>query len=261
MNGSNAPLWGRRIVLTRAIEKSAESAKDLLENGAEIILFPAIEFTPLPIAKEVSARVLANHYEYIVFTSATAVKFFFEQLPGADSESDALTAKCISIGEKTSRELAKYVSNVFYVGLAGTSVEFLAELQQFDFAGKNVLLPASKIARRELPEGLEAMGAGVDLIHVYDTITPQKEKLTEVIAEINRQEVDCFVFTSPSTFVNFMSMMDITAPEDFFNHSLIAAIGRTTADYICSRGVSTAIVPSKPGMAELAKAIITFYQK
>ena len=259
--GSNLPLYGKRIVLTRAVEQSVDSTKDLLENGAEIVLFPAIEFERMPVTQKVSEQVASNYYDYIIFTSANAVKYFFDQLPETVHPGRELTAKCISIGEKTSKVLATYVSNVFYVGKAGTSVEFLAELSQFDFAGKNILLPASKIARTELPDGLKALGANAELIHVYNTIEPHKEKLTEIISDIRVNGADCFIFTSPSTFANFISMMEINSPGDFFTHSLIAAIGRTTADYICSRGVSTAIVPSKPGMAELTKAIITFYQK
>src|SRR5271157_5610481 len=73
-------LEGRRIVVTRTRDKASELAAKLAGLGAEVIELPVIR-----ISKEVSNQALADvmlelgGYDWLVFTSASGVHFFFEE--------------------------------------------------------------------------------------------------------------------------------------------------------------------------------------
>ena len=73
-------LSGRRIAVTRAREQSPELAGKLTALGAEVIELPLIR-----IEKDIDKHLLADvllelgSYDWIVFTSANGVRFFFEE--------------------------------------------------------------------------------------------------------------------------------------------------------------------------------------
>ena len=78
---SRSALQGRTVVVTRARSQAAELA-DLLEaRGATVLEFPTIRIDPVedwgPVDRAV--RDMAS-YDWIVFTSANAVRAFFGRL-------------------------------------------------------------------------------------------------------------------------------------------------------------------------------------
>ena len=74
-----APLFGRRIVLTRASGQKSKMRCRLEELGAEVIDLPLIKIEPAEDRKLV-AEVFAGiaTYEWVVFTSANGAKAFME---------------------------------------------------------------------------------------------------------------------------------------------------------------------------------------
>ena len=82
----NRPLFGRRIVVTRAQPQAAALAADLRRRGADAIELPAIAFQP-PEDLDRLARAAAQVgvYDWLVLTSPTGVARFFEQLKDARS--------------------------------------------------------------------------------------------------------------------------------------------------------------------------------
>ena len=73
-------LTGRRIVLTRAREQSADWRRQLEARGATVLELPLLQVT-----KDIDKQVLADcltelgTYEWLLFTSANGVRFFFEE--------------------------------------------------------------------------------------------------------------------------------------------------------------------------------------
>ncbi|MFP5115464.1 uroporphyrinogen-III C-methyltransferase [Bacillaceae bacterium C204] len=66
------PLYGRQVLLARTSEGSSEIAKELIEQGADVIEFPKWKKTLLPIDLTKVAS-----YENILFTSPESVDEFF----------------------------------------------------------------------------------------------------------------------------------------------------------------------------------------
>ncbi|MGB1252347.1 MAG: uroporphyrinogen-III synthase, partial [Candidatus Promineifilaceae bacterium] len=72
------PLLGKRIVVTRAQEQSAEMATQLEQLGAIVIRCPLIAFDPLPTATAQLDAALQQSFDWLLFTSQNGVRFFFE---------------------------------------------------------------------------------------------------------------------------------------------------------------------------------------
>src|ERR1700680_261672 len=76
MSGAR-PLEGKRIVVTRAIEQARDLMARLQNMGAIVLLFPAVSFSEPSDTAELD-RVIRSlgEFDWILFTSANAVRFF-----------------------------------------------------------------------------------------------------------------------------------------------------------------------------------------
>ena len=194
------PLFGRRVVITRAREQ-ASALRDRLESlGAEVIELPSIAIAPLPITLPDLDSV-----EWIVFTSPNGVEGFFERGLGAaglDARSLHMT-KIAVIGPGTADALTRR-------GLRADLMppRFVAEslLDAFPVptrAGARVVLARAEVARDVLPVGLAGRGYDVEVLPVYRTVTATPA--ADDLARVRAGDVDAITFTSSSTVTNFVA--------------------------------------------------------
>src|ERR1051326_1933601 len=73
------PLFGRRIIVTRAREQAPELSDKLRALGADVIEFPVIEIQPPadPALLDRAIEHLAD-YDWLIFTSVNGVRFFMD---------------------------------------------------------------------------------------------------------------------------------------------------------------------------------------
>ena len=75
------PLFGKGVVITRPERQADDLAELLLEEGANPIGFPTIKIVPPPDWSELDAAIKnLEDYDWLIFTSANGVSFFFERL-------------------------------------------------------------------------------------------------------------------------------------------------------------------------------------
>src|SRR5262249_14280473 len=75
------PLFGKRIVVTRAREQASQLSKPLHDLGAEILEIPTIKIVPPGEERRqdfIDALLELNSYDWLVFTSANGVTAFFD---------------------------------------------------------------------------------------------------------------------------------------------------------------------------------------
>jgi uroporphyrinogen-III synthase len=89
---------------------------------------------------------------------------------------------------------------------------------------------------------------------------PSGKSIKDNIEQLNSSKPDLFIFTSPSTFENFLQIMKIEDPVKFFKGYLVAAIGPTTRASIEERKVRVDIIPDEFTIEGLAKAIVDHYK-
>ena len=198
------PLAGYKVLLTRPRDLISSMAQKLRAQGAEVLELPAIR-TEATEDNETLRRAWKQmqQYQWLVFTSPTGVKVFFEQMKRECCDIRMLgTVKIAAIGEGTKkalRERGLFVDLMpeIYDGenLART---LAAELS----GGENILIPRAEAGNLELVKILKEAGACVDDVATYRTCYESQDVIDEV-AEFEKGKIDCAVFTSASTVRGF----------------------------------------------------------
>lgn len=246
----NRPLFGRRIVVTRAQPQASALAAELRRRGAEAVELPTIAFEP-PEDLDRLARAAADvgRYDWVVFTSPTGVARFFEQLRDARSLGGVQVA---AIGPGTAAALAdrNVVADLVpeqYV--AEALLEALADEVGPDAPGR-VLIPRAETARDVLPDGLAAMGWDVDVVPAYRTVAPAPD--SDAAALLAAAEV--ITFTSSSTVTNFVDAYGADAAPD-----VVATIGPVTTATARNRGLEVTVEAAEHTVDGLIAALEDFF--
>lgn len=167
---ANRPLFGRRILVTRAETQAEELAHPLRELGADVLCQPAIRIGPprdVGPLDQVLQRLTDFHW--IVFSSANGVQRFFDRLWRQGRDLRALGgAKLAVIGPATAAALER-----LRLRPDAMPEEFRAEALAQHLAprvrGERVLLVRASRGREVLAEELVRAGAGVEQVTAYQS--------------------------------------------------------------------------------------------
>ncbi|MCH7963968.1 MAG: uroporphyrinogen-III synthase [Bacteroidetes bacterium] len=254
------PLKNKNIVLTRTIEQSKESASKLTRFGANVIVFPTLEIVP-PSSWDSFDSVVINpdKIDFIIFTSAHAVEMFSLRCRELNVDINFEKINVVAVGNKTSAICNRYDIPVSIVPEKFSSEGVIEKLSKFNLKDKFVFIPRSAIGREELPRGLKDLGAIIKSVPVYNVSLPTKEHLKSNLEKLKYSNPDLFIFTSPSTFENFLQILNVINPAEYFNKYDVAAIGPTTKATIENRRVKVNIMPDEYTTDGLIKKIIGYY--
>jgi uroporphyrinogen-III synthase len=255
------PLLNKTLVLTRTIEQSNESAEIFRQLGANVLIFPTLDIVPPLSWKEFDECFQSgSKIDYIVFTSAHAVQMSLQRITELRINLDFDKIKIAALGNKTSSVCGKNKIPVHIVPQKFSADGLISELKNYNIKGKTVFIPRSAIGREELPAGLKEMGAIIKTAPVYNVAVPSDEVIKINSQKLKENKPDIFIFTSPSTFENYLQIMKIKNPVAYFNGYKIAAIGPTTKSAIEDKSVNVDILPDEFTIDGLVKAIIKFYK-
>ena len=139
-----------------------------------------------------------GQFDWIVFTSANAMRFFFERLRAVGLDCRALARAMVAVIGKTSAErLSEFGIAADMRPNTESSAGLLREFEVLGMRDKKILVPQSEIASNELSEGLAGMGAIVEKLPIYRTVEVDP-------GEIDFDHVDQILFTSGSTIRAFV---------------------------------------------------------
>lgn len=255
------PLFGRKIVVTRARAQISDLAELLESYGAQVIQFPTIEIQPINDNTALDAAIaqLAK-YNWIIFTSVNAVEIFYCHLlkRGGDARLFG-NARVCAVGSKTVGALDKIGVRTDFVPSRSHSEAIAAELESV--AGQNILVPRAKIASHELPDGLRKRGAIVDVIPIYDTVKAGAERREEIEAKLLDGMIDMVTFTSASAITNFVEMFNRHPPPALLDNVHTAVIGPSTASTAQRRGLRVDVIARETTIENLADEIAKFYAR
>ncbi len=202
------PLFGKTILLTRSREQSSELAEKFSSLGARVLLFPTIRFAPPEDHEKLGCCLNAlGEYDWVIFTSANAVEFFFTQLHSQGKDSRSLGGcRICCIGPGTSARLGRYglFADLVPERFASAAV-FDALAKRNEICNKRFLLPRSNIAGKELIENLQSAGAQVTDVEAYRTLPGDLPAAAREALEVG--EVDIVTFASSSAVHNFASIV------------------------------------------------------
>lgn len=236
------PLYGKRIVVTRARAQASGLAKMLRNLGAEVVELPAIRIEPTIESDEVRRAVeRIGDYSLIVLTSPNGVRLLFEAMRHAGLDARALGnpkkqqvgdegtsaagnsgTTVAAIGPGTARALSRCGISADIVPERFVAESLVESLAAVEVSGKKVLVARAAEARDVIPEHLEGRGAKVDVVALYETV--REEPSAEAVEAA--QAADYVTFTSSSTVHNLTEALDDRFPKG----ARIVSIGPVTSE-------------------------------
>ncbi|MFP4474097.1 MAG: uroporphyrinogen-III C-methyltransferase [Desulfatibacillaceae bacterium] len=256
----NRPLFGRRIVVTRARRQASALVDRLAELGAECLEYPTIEVVPPedygPLDRAVAE---VGSYDWVVFTSTNGVDYFFDRMEKAGRDTRALgNAGVGAIGPATAARLTDFGIRCDLLPKTYQAESVVEAFADRDIAGKKVLLPRAMQARTVLPEELTKMGADVHEVAAYMT-RPVTHGAEALAGELSSGSVDMVTFTSSSTVENFVGLLPGGEVGSYMDRTAAACIGPITADTARGLGIDPALVADEFTIDGLCDAILEHF--
>ena len=252
------PLFGKRIIVTRAEEGLARRGLGarLRELGADVLEAPATRIEPMDLAPAREAIERLDDFQWICFTSANGVRFFWEALRATARDARSLAGvKLCAVGPMTADALLQRGLAVDVVAERFVAEGLLEVLgTRDDIYGTSILYAAAEGARETLPAGLEALGAVVERVSLYRSV-PVLDGFVRLSAALDERPADLVAFTSASAVRSFIEAIGPDRARDI----AVASIGPTTSAAAREAGMTVAVEAEPSTLAALARAIAQAY--
>ncbi|MCD6567628.1 MAG: uroporphyrinogen-III C-methyltransferase [Dehalococcoidia bacterium] len=254
------PLFGKRILVTRARHQAGLLSKLLREHGALPVEMPVIRIQPTASTKKLDQAIRnLEKYHWIIFTSSNGVEVFFQRLHSLNLDACCLKGIRIgAIGPATAKALEIRGIHVDYIPAEYTGKGIASGLGGQDIAGCRILLPRSAISDRELPQTLAQLGAEVHELAIYDAILAA-EAVSLGKQMLLANEIDVITFTSPSTVVNLLTLLD--GRREVIDRAKVACIGPKTASKAAKAGLRIDIIAQESTIPGLVEAVEGYFQR
>lgn len=247
------PLFGRRVVVTRATADAGTLSAQLRELGAEVIHMPAIGIEPLDGTVLRAAIERLEDADLVIFTSRNAVELFWDALTGLGRDTRALApVKVAAIGPGTSDALLARGIVVDVLPERFVAEGLLEALRERgDLDGARIMYIAAEGARDVLPRGLAELGAHVQVVRAYRAVSDGAgaEPLRERLAA---GTVDFVTFTSASAV---RAYVDAVGPE-LAAMAPSVTIGPVTSDAAREAGLTVAHEAETSTIPGLVQAVV-----
>ncbi|HJQ78493.1 MAG TPA: uroporphyrinogen decarboxylase, partial [Lacipirellulaceae bacterium] len=209
-------------------------------------------------------RLITGRIDVIVFLTGVGTRILVEQVVRHVDRERFLAAisdiKSVVRGPKPLAALRELgITPTLTVPEPNTWRELLTTLDEhLPVANLVVGLQEYGVTNPSLIAGLEARGAVVDVVHVYDWALP--EDCGPLEANIRRMaagEVDVAMFTSGNQVLNLLKLADDLGLADdlrsAFRGMVVASIGPTTSEKLRSQNLPVDLEPSHPKMGHLVQ--------
>ncbi|MBI5886333.1 MAG: uroporphyrinogen-III C-methyltransferase [Deltaproteobacteria bacterium] len=255
------PLFGRRIVVTRALEQAGAFTALLEAEGAEPVTFPTIKTVAPPAWKPLDAAIKRlSSYDWAIFTSVNGVKYFFERLRFLGYDLRELKGvKLCAIGPRTEEAIVALGLNVSLTPKEYRAEAIISALGKKSIKGRRFLLARAMQAREILPVEIKRLGGKIDVCPAYKTIRPRKEAGV-LKKELADGLIDMVTFTSSSTVTNFAKNFTKQELSRLMAGVKVACIGPITADTARELGLNVDVMPKAYTVPALAEAMAEYYR-
>ena len=255
------PLFGKRILVTRAREQAGELSRLLADYGAEAVEYPVIQIVPPESWRELDDALAGlNRYHWLVFTSVNGIRPFMERLKQRGQDARALSGLRIGcIGPRTAEELARYGLNADLIPTQFQAEGLIAAMMEAGVSGRRVLIARAAVAREVLPDQLRTAGAEVRVVTVYRTIRPVSE-VKRLKDQLARRELHVMTFASSSTVRNFCALFENRDEMRALTAGVaVACIGPITAQTSDEEGLPVTIMAKENTIPALVDAIVHYF--
>jgi uroporphyrinogen-III synthase len=251
-------LLGKRILVTRSAEQAGELATLVRRAGGIPVLFPTIRLTHpedcRPLDREIGRL---SSFDWVLFTSANAARFFCERAARLGVGSWPGTLRVASVGPGTTKELAAHSVPAYLTAGKHTAEGLLEALQPTGIRGKRFLLPRAEEGREILPDAIAREGGEAVSVVAYRNGLAEKDEA--VAGEIASRPPDVCTFASPSAFRNLFLLLGNPAARSMLSRTRIAVIGEVTARAVERRDFRVDIVPETYTLKAMVDAVQAYF--
>ncbi len=250
------PLFGKRVLVTRARNQASVLSEMIEELGGEAIEFPVIKIVPPSDSTEYNNAIQQlDVFDWVIFTSVNGVNSFFEKLKEKNIDIRKMSkARIAAIGPKTAELLEEKGLIVDVLPQEFRAEGLLDSLKGYLKEGQKVLLPRADIAREILPKELREFGVDVVEIDAYETKVDAENK-NEIIELLKEGSIHIITFTSSSTARNFVESVKGEPLEELLQGVTLASIGPITTNTAKELGLEVAVTATEYTIPGLVDAI------
>jgi uroporphyrinogen III methyltransferase/synthase len=250
------PLFGKRIVVTRASAQAGGLRAALTELGADVLDLPGLRIEPIADGHLKRSFEKLDSFNWVIFTSQNAVQLTWSALRELGRDARALShARVACVGKATGEALLAR-------GIAADVVpsRFVAEgvlealTQRDDVRGRRVLYLAAEGARNVLPEGLRSLGCEVSVIPLYRSVI-DGTGAEELKAALRDGTVGAATFASASAVRGYVEAVG----EELARSAPAISIGPITSNALRAAGIQVASEASEASIVSLVDATKTFF--
>src|SRR6056300_125007 len=252
----NKPLFGKKIVVTRARKDASNLVNKIFENGGEAIEIPTIEIKPLKTKSTLDTIKKINDYDWIIFTSVNGVSQFFKNFFSEFDDIRSLgNIKIAAIGSETARNINSYGLKVNLVPRKFIAEALVSEFKTRKISNQKILIPRAKGSREILVDELKSLGNKIKELKIYESIAPKSNIKRDINAQIIKNNIYGITFTSSSTVHNFFKYV---SPNSLNKEKQIKffCIGPITAQTLINYGFKATKIAKKFTIENLLKEII-----
>ncbi|MCU6793444.1 uroporphyrinogen-III C-methyltransferase [Paenibacillus sp. WQ 127069] len=239
------PLFGKRILVTRARSQASELSNLIEDLGGEAVEFPVIR---IQATSQAAARTALGDalqrledFDWVIFTSVNGVDHFFEAIREQQIDIRRMyKAKIAAVGPKTSEALRSRGLLVELLPSKFHGDELLASVAEQLKPGQQVLLPTADIAKEYIPARLRELGLQITEVDVYETVL-ETSGGAEIIEMLEQKVLQIITFTSSSTVTNLfhaLKELGVDHPLELIKDCQIACIGPMTAQTAIEAGLT-----------------------
>jgi uroporphyrinogen III methyltransferase/synthase len=194
-----------------------------------------------------------DEFDWLILTSANAVRFFLERCRELDRWPREEKPKIAVVGPATQASLDATGLHAAFVPRAFNGAALADELAP-QLPGRRVLLPRSDRATEDLLAALGAAGADVTEVVAYRTTAP--ERLDDsCIGMICQGQVDAVIFFSPSAVQQFAGAVGAEKFAQIGARTALAAVGPVTASAVRKAGAITAVEAPRSTSSGVVEAL------
>jgi uroporphyrinogen III methyltransferase / synthase len=229
------PLYGQKVVITRAAEQADELRCLIEQQGGEVFEQPAIEIdAPADWAPVDEMIGQLARFDWLVFSSSNGVEYFLQRLFHLGLDARAFgEARIAAIGPGTAERLAKYHLRAELVPEAYRAEALASALAPLAPDRRFLLLRASR-GREVLADELRAAGGEVEQVVVYDSCDVT-EPVPRIAALLKSGNIDWMTVTSSAIARSLARMFG-----DDLRNTKLASISPITSATLRAHGFSPA---------------------
>jgi uroporphyrinogen III methyltransferase / synthase len=256
----NRPLFGRGVLVTRAADQAGEFSEMLTRLGARVFECPTIRLVPPANYTELDGAIAAlAGFDWLIFTSANAVRFFLARLTELGQDSRAIgRCRVCAVGPKTAAALLPFGIRADLVPADYKAEGVVATFREMGVAGSRCLFPKADRARDVVPAGLVELGAEVVAPVAYCNVVPESLP-QQVLEALEGGKIHCVTFTASSTAENLAAMLGENRLLKLLDGVAVAAIGPVTGKTCRELGLAVDIEPKEFTLAALTAEMVKYF--